>query len=168
MALQGTIKDFALPDIFQLIGLQKKTGILTLSNDDDTVTLKFRVGEVVGADSPARTLEDRLGEVLVRTGVITQAQLEEALKAQVTAAAQAEAAVRIAAKSRVAAEDALPPFREEEAIAAYRRNGDGDTAGRTLNHEIFSFFQPLNGSPNGVAGRPRVADDLWLKGVERG
>ena len=49
MALQGTIKDFALPDIFQLIGLQKKTGILTLSNDEETVTLKFRIGEVVGA-----------------------------------------------------------------------------------------------------------------------
>jgi len=84
MALQGTIKDFALPDIFQLIGLQKKTGILTLSNDEDTVTLKFRVGEVVGADNPARTLEDRLGEVLVRTGTISQRQLEEALKAQET------------------------------------------------------------------------------------
>ncbi|MGD9293708.1 MAG: chromosome segregation protein SMC [Roseobacter sp.] len=47
-----------------------------------------------------------------------RAAAEEALKTQVTAAAQAEAAVRIAAKSRVAAEDALPPFREEEAIAA--------------------------------------------------
>ena len=82
MALQGTIKDFALPDIFQLIGLQKKTGILTLSNKEDTVTLKFRIGEVVGADNPARTLEDRLGEVLVRTGKITQSQLEEVLKAQ--------------------------------------------------------------------------------------
>jgi hypothetical protein len=82
MALQGTIKDFALPDIFQLIGLQKKTGILTLVNGEDTVTLKFLTGEVVGADSPTRTLEDRLGEVLVRTGKITQTQLQEALKAQ--------------------------------------------------------------------------------------
>ena len=82
MALQGSIKDFALPDIFQLIGLQKKTGILTLVNGEDTVTLKFLAGEVVGADSPLRTLEDRLGEVLVRTGKITQEQLREALKAQ--------------------------------------------------------------------------------------
>ena len=30
MALEGTLKDFALPDIFQLIGLQKKTGMLYL------------------------------------------------------------------------------------------------------------------------------------------
>ena len=33
MALEGTIKDFGLPDIFQLIGLQRKTGILTLKNE---------------------------------------------------------------------------------------------------------------------------------------
>lgn len=47
-----------------------------------------------------------------------RAAAEEALKTKVIAAAQAEAAVQIAAKSRAAAEDALPPFREEEAIAA--------------------------------------------------
>ncbi len=40
------------------------------------------------------------------------------LRTRVTAAAQAEAAVRQAAKARVATEDALPPLREEEAIAA--------------------------------------------------
>ena len=38
MALEGTIKDFGLPDIFQLIGLQRKTGHLTLSNDKESVT----------------------------------------------------------------------------------------------------------------------------------
>ena len=34
MALEGTIKDFGLPDIFQLIGLQRKTGLLTLKHDE--------------------------------------------------------------------------------------------------------------------------------------
>ena len=43
---------------------------------------------------------------------------EEALRVQLTAAAQAEAAVRVSAKSRAGAEDALPPLREEEAIAS--------------------------------------------------
>ncbi|WP_436398185.1 chromosome segregation protein SMC [Roseobacter sp. S98] len=43
---------------------------------------------------------------------------EEALRAQVTAAARAESAVREAAKARETAEAALPPLREEEAIAA--------------------------------------------------
>ncbi|MFK7746438.1 MAG: chromosome segregation SMC family protein [Roseobacter sp.] len=47
-----------------------------------------------------------------------RAAAEETVRAKVTAAAQAEAAVRVAAKARTAAEDALPPLREEEAIAA--------------------------------------------------
>ncbi|WP_227268270.1 chromosome segregation protein SMC [Roseobacter weihaiensis] len=47
-----------------------------------------------------------------------RAEAEEALRKQITAAAQAESIVRQAAKARAAAEDALPPLREEEAIAA--------------------------------------------------
>uniref|UniRef100_UPI003561C20D AAA family ATPase n=1 Tax=Thalassovita aquimarina TaxID=2785917 RepID=UPI003561C20D len=43
---------------------------------------------------------------------------EEELRARVTAAAQAEAQARQAAKERQAKDDALPPLREEEAIAS--------------------------------------------------
>jgi hypothetical protein len=84
MALQGTIRDFGLPDIFQLIGLQRKTGILTLANDKDneTVTVTFESGMVVMADSSGRRLEDRLGNVLVKQGKISRERLEEALATQ--------------------------------------------------------------------------------------
>ncbi len=84
MALEGTIRDFGLPDIFQLIGLQRKTGILTLTNekDDESVTITFEGGMVVMADSTARRLEDRLGNVLVKQGKITRERLEEALSVQ--------------------------------------------------------------------------------------
>jgi len=82
VALQGTIKDFALPDILQLIGIQRKTGILTLENEDDKVTVKFQDGQVVGADTASEGVESRLGSVLVRTGRITEAQLAEALQTQ--------------------------------------------------------------------------------------
>ncbi len=47
-----------------------------------------------------------------------RAKAEEALRERVTAAAQTETLVRQAAKARAAAEEALPPLREEEAIAA--------------------------------------------------
>ncbi|MEM1074091.1 MAG: AAA family ATPase [Pseudomonadota bacterium] len=46
-----------------------------------------------------------------------RASAEEALRVQVTAAAQAEASVQVAVKERARAEEALPPLREEEAIA---------------------------------------------------
>ena len=82
MALVGTIEDFGLADILQLIGLQRKTGLLTLELGADLVTVKFLDGAVVGADTSTRNLEDLLGSVLVRTGRITQAQLREALQIQ--------------------------------------------------------------------------------------
>ncbi len=82
MALEGTLRDFSLADIFQLIGLQRKTGVLTLRSKEDTVTVTFLDGKVVGADSLDRRLENRLGSVLIRTGYLTQDQLTRALEIQ--------------------------------------------------------------------------------------
>ena len=82
MALEGTIKDFGLPDIFQLIGLQRKTGLLTLKHDQDQVTVYFENGMVVNADSASKRLEDRLGNVLVKQGKLGKDRLEEALNTQ--------------------------------------------------------------------------------------
>jgi hypothetical protein len=82
MALEGTIKDFGLPDIFQLIGLQRKTGTLTLQSDKEEVTVTFENGMVVMADSSAKRLEDRLGHVLVKQGKLSSARLDEALQTQ--------------------------------------------------------------------------------------
>lgn len=82
MALEGTIRDFGLPDIFQLIGLQRKTGLLQLNNGQETVTITFESGLVVNAESSARRLEDRLGNVLLKQGRLSREQLDEALQIQ--------------------------------------------------------------------------------------
>jgi len=82
MALEGSIRDFSLADIFQLIGLQRKTGVLTLRAKYDTVTVTFLDGKVVGADSLSHRLENRLGHVLIRGELLTQDQLNRALEIQ--------------------------------------------------------------------------------------
>jgi hypothetical protein len=82
MALKGTLRDFSLADIFQLIGIQRKTGVLTLKDKDNVVTVSFVDGSVVAAESQHRRLEDRIGTVLVKTGRITEEQLQDALKIQ--------------------------------------------------------------------------------------
>jgi len=82
VALQGTLRDFGLPDILQLIGIQRKTGILVLERDNESVELKFLDGRVVGAENSTTCVEDLLGQVLVRTGKITGSQLSEALRLQ--------------------------------------------------------------------------------------
>lgn len=82
MALEGTLSDFGLADIFQLIGIQSKTGVLTLKDADARVRVYFQDGRVINADSMSKGNEDRLGTVLVRTGKISQEQLDEVLKTQ--------------------------------------------------------------------------------------
>lgn len=82
MALAGTLKDFGLPDIFQLIGLQRKTGVLHMEHRGETAKLIFENGNVVDAESSLVRTSDRIGVVLVNQGAITQEQLNEGLALQ--------------------------------------------------------------------------------------
>jgi Domain of unknown function (DUF4388) len=82
MALQGTLKDFGIADILQLIGQQQKTGTLHLHSREQEVHVGFREGVIVGAESATRRRKDRIGAMLVRAELITEAQLQEALELQ--------------------------------------------------------------------------------------
>lgn len=82
MALRGTLKDFGIADIFQLIGHQGKTGFLTIRERGREVQIGFRDGSVVAANSSTRKERDMLGGLLVRAEVITNEQLGQALDIQ--------------------------------------------------------------------------------------
>jgi hypothetical protein len=82
MALEGNIRDFGLPGIFQLIGMEKRTGILTINGSEDTVEITFHDGDVVWAASKNRKPEERLGRVLLKSGRISEENLNKALEAQ--------------------------------------------------------------------------------------
>lgn len=49
MALEGSIKDFGLTDIFQLVNLQKKSGTLTVYQGDKSAIINFEKGQIVYA-----------------------------------------------------------------------------------------------------------------------
>ncbi|MDQ3265474.1 MAG: DUF4388 domain-containing protein [Myxococcota bacterium] len=82
MALKGTLKDFGIADILQLIGQQQKTGILFLRAKEQEVQVGFKDGSIVKAESTTRKKKDLIGNMLVRAEVITEAQLNGALDAQ--------------------------------------------------------------------------------------
>lgn len=82
MALEGTLRDFSLADILQLIALQHKTGLLTVRSPGDTVTLGFVDGQLVSAESSAQRLDTRLGTVLVKTRRLSAEALQQALEMQ--------------------------------------------------------------------------------------
>ncbi len=80
MALAGSLKEFGLADILQLIFYQKKTGNLTLKSRVDTVRVLFNEGNIVLAESSKRRVEGRLGRVLIRKGVVKAADLNAAIE----------------------------------------------------------------------------------------
>lgn len=79
MALEGSLRDFGLADILQLLYFQKKTGTLTISGPMDRVTLYFLEGNIVSAESKKRAEENRFGRILIKRGVIKERDLHEAL-----------------------------------------------------------------------------------------
>ncbi|MBI5633999.1 MAG: DUF4388 domain-containing protein [Nitrospirae bacterium] len=82
MALEGSLKDFGLADILQLIYFQRKTGILALDGKADKVKLLFVDGNIVGAESKRRNEDNRLGKILVKRGLIKDEDLKSVLEEQ--------------------------------------------------------------------------------------
>jgi hypothetical protein len=82
MALKGTLKDFGIAEILQLIGQQAKSGVLHLESRDDVIHIAIADGSVVRAESAGRKARERLGNMLVRAELIEQKELEYALELQ--------------------------------------------------------------------------------------
>jgi hypothetical protein len=82
VALKGTLKDFGIAEILQLIGQQAKSGVLHLESRDDRIHIAIADGNVVRAESSGRKARERLGNMLVRAEIITPEELEYALEAQ--------------------------------------------------------------------------------------
>jgi hypothetical protein len=82
MAFKGTLKEFKVPDILQLISMQKKTGILTFNSNEGFITIIFEDGFIVGVDAFPKKLEMRVGSVLVKQEIISEEMLQRALAIQ--------------------------------------------------------------------------------------
>jgi hypothetical protein len=82
MGLHGTLKDFSITEIIQLIGQQLKTGILTIRASKKLVEIHFVDGGIVHVFSNYRGRKDLTGEILVKAGIITEEQLERVLEIQ--------------------------------------------------------------------------------------
>lgn len=78
MALRGNLKDFSLPDVFQLVQLSGKTGVLRIQGSEAEGSIWFRDGDVFFAQSNWR--REQLGERLVSAQRITPAALARALE----------------------------------------------------------------------------------------
>ncbi|HUK55664.1 MAG TPA: DUF4388 domain-containing protein, partial [Nitrospiria bacterium] len=79
MSLEGRLEDLGLSDIFQIISLSKRSGVLNLIRKEGTGRLVFNQGQVIYATSDTRS---RLGYTLVKKSLVTNDDLEYALRIQ--------------------------------------------------------------------------------------
>jgi hypothetical protein len=78
MAVEGTLDVFKLPEILQMVSQQHKTGILTVQGEQDIIAVSFLNGQVVTVDSLNHTQEEGLSQILIKEGVLTNAQFSRA------------------------------------------------------------------------------------------
>jgi len=82
MAIEGQLREFGIEDIFQLLELSRKTGVLSIRSEkwSDEAEVRFQNGAIVAASR--RRSPRRLGQQLLRAGKLTERELERALEEQ--------------------------------------------------------------------------------------
>ena len=80
MATKGSLKEASLADVCQLLALGLKTGSLSVTDRSNFGQIYFDEGRVIYARIVNR--RDRLGDLMVRDGLITHPQLEQVIEMQ--------------------------------------------------------------------------------------
>ena len=80
MAIKGSLKEASLPDVLQLLALGQKTGCLSIADRSNFGYIYFEKGRICYASIVNR--RDRLGDILVKHGKITDEQLAAAIHRQ--------------------------------------------------------------------------------------
>ena len=77
MAIKGSLKEASLPDVLQLLAMGKKTGCLSVTHRSNFGSIYFDKGKISYASIVNR--RDRLGDILVKSGLLSAERLDEAL-----------------------------------------------------------------------------------------
>ncbi|MEX2181988.1 MAG: DUF4388 domain-containing protein, partial [Gemmatimonadaceae bacterium] len=80
MAIKGSLKEASLPDVLQLLAMGKKSGCLSVTHRNNFGSIFFDKGKISYASIVNR--RDRLGDILVKSGLLTQERLDEAIELQ--------------------------------------------------------------------------------------
>ena len=78
MALTGNLETFYLTTILQLLHTDHKTGILRVTHNSEEIKVYIQEGAIIHATRSQE--KNRLGDLLVKHGIITEKQLKDCLK----------------------------------------------------------------------------------------
>ncbi len=79
---QGTLNDFGVSDLFKLLLLQKKTGLLQLDDGKESVEILFFQGKIRDLNWLTRPEEQKLAMILVSNKILAKEQVKQALVQQ--------------------------------------------------------------------------------------
>jgi hypothetical protein len=80
--MQGSLEQVPLPEVLQFISIGKSTGVLTLKQGSNEVTLSINQGRIINSSAIER--RRRLGDLLVHRGLIKRSELRRLLTLQKT------------------------------------------------------------------------------------
>ncbi len=156
MAIEGPLRELALSDVFQLLDLSRKTGVLTITHESRhrPAVVRFDRGAVTGAE--LGEAQERIGHLLLRAGKVTERHVEQARRTQQAAPGRPLGEILVEQGS-VSADDVRRQlrFQIEEAIYALIQWKDG----------YFRFEEQP--SPQGGAVSVRVPTESLLMEAAR-
>jgi len=79
MPLTGNLETFHITNVLQLLHNDQKTGILKVTRKNEAIKVYIRKGDIIHATKSHEN--NRLGDLLIKQGVINEKQLKECLKA---------------------------------------------------------------------------------------
>jgi uncharacterized protein involved in exopolysaccharide biosynthesis/Mrp family chromosome partitioning ATPase len=79
---KGSLSEFQIGDLFRLLAMQKKTGVLSLSQENEKIELLFYSGQLVDLNWITRPEDEKLASVLIANRMITLEQSEQAFAQQ--------------------------------------------------------------------------------------
>ncbi len=82
MPLRGDLREFGVPEIFQLLEQQAKTGCLNVKTDVKELEVYFREGRIVGAFPAGTDPWDHLAGILFRVGYLSEEDVRRLNKRQ--------------------------------------------------------------------------------------
>ena len=80
MAIRGSLREASLPDVLQLLAMGRKSGCLSVTHRHSFGNIYFDRGRISYASIVNR--RDRLGDILVKNGLIAPAELDAAIAVQ--------------------------------------------------------------------------------------
>jgi hypothetical protein len=75
MSLEGNLSSFGIAEILQLIAVQQKSGLLSVTRQSSSMKLFFRGGKIISTRDRRRGADDPLKDYLARYGVLSREEI---------------------------------------------------------------------------------------------